>query len=453
MLISSIDRRSIAVEPGYDNTLPFSPDDVARQSPQPFGGITRSQTVVRRDGTQRNVDADPQPSPLWAPDFAQLPVFSEQQEGQQEAEGSLFEGRELMSQYQSPSKTSSDSGQSGALDRWSQRRLQRLNTEQGFREQRQGGQPLLYSPQASLSEQQGFSSAALPYTSSQEPQTQIYHQQAQPHPSQPPTYQSERTSHTNAGPATQTQPVSTSQRSPNYQRQESSSSYGQQQQPQRYSPPDPRSQFVSQDSDRPQLPQSRSYTQQQPAGAEDSSMSSSNNGSLSAPKASRSTTSSNRQSMHNGLNSREGAGLGGVQQQQIGGQGVPAFSASVVPPTGQAQAGYGNSQQKEMGRNTPQPLQSGEEMSEEDVAQLIKEHKELRTLSQWLRVDIHQANTCRRREIHQSQEVLLRERGPSQAIAEQPRASTTITITNITRRQRIQHTLQSTRWPRRTASL
>ena len=111
-------------------------------------------------------------------------------------------------------------------------------------------------------------------------------------------------------------------------------------------------------------------------------MSSSNNGNLPAPKAVRSGNS-NRQSMHNGLNSREGSTLSGGQNggQNSGQQGVPAFSTSVVPAASQGQAYQSSSQQKagDIGRITPQPAQMGEDMTEEDINQLIKDHKELRT--------------------------------------------------------------------------
>ena len=50
------------------------------------------------------------------------------------------------------SKASSDSGASSAMDRWSQRRLQRLNTEHTFREQRQGGPQAMSSPSLMSSE-------------------------------------------------------------------------------------------------------------------------------------------------------------------------------------------------------------------------------------------------------------------------------------------------------------
>jgi hypothetical protein len=96
---------------------------------------------------------------------------------------------------------------------------------------------------------------------------------------------------------------------------------------------------------------------------------SANNGSLPAPRPVKSAN--NRQSVHNGLNARDNGGQ----------QGVPAFNASVVPPSGQGQAYKGNAQnqqQGDVGRVTPQPVQMGEDMTEEDVNQLIKDHKELR---------------------------------------------------------------------------
>lgn len=52
----------------------------------------------------------------------------------------------------SSGKASTDSGQSSALDRWSQRRLQRLQTESAFRETRQTGGSTLQSPQVHTGE-------------------------------------------------------------------------------------------------------------------------------------------------------------------------------------------------------------------------------------------------------------------------------------------------------------
>ena len=61
-------------------------------------------------------------------------------------------------------------------------------------------------------------------------------------------------------------------------------------------------------------------------------------------------------------------------------QGVAAFNASVVSAASQGIPSQGTSQGKsgDVGRVTPQPVQSSEDMTEEDVNQLIKDHKELR---------------------------------------------------------------------------
>ncbi len=379
--MDNADRRSIAIEPGFDNGAPFSPDDFPPPSPPLTGGIGRSQTVSRREGARRNETAEPSPAALWSPDFIQLPAPREQSEVQPE---DIYESpTDPMNQRgpQTPGKTSSDSGQNtAAQERWNKRQQSRLETEQGFREQRQGGGQAVLSPSTSLSEQSGYINNT--YQAPQEAQPQLY-QQSQPHPSsQPSAYQSSRTappSHTNAGLAIHTQPVSTAARGPHYSSQESS-----QQQNTQYSPPDAGASFLSQDPARPQLSSSRSYSssqQQSSAGSEEPSMSSANNGSLPGPRAQRSGNS-NRQSMHNGLNSREGSALGAGQnggQQQ---QGVPAFNTSVVPAVSQGIPSQAASQGKtagDVGRVTPQPVQSSADMSEEDVDQLIKDHKELRT--------------------------------------------------------------------------
>jgi len=98
-------------------------------------------------------------------------------------------------------------------------------------------------------------------------------------------------------------------------------------------------------------------------------MASANNGSMSAPKAVR-PAGNNRQSVqNNGMAQREAS------------SGIPSFSAAVVPPTTQAPPSYQSSQpiqQSEVRRATPQPVQSADDLSEEDVAQLVKDHKELR---------------------------------------------------------------------------
>lgn len=178
----------------------------------------RSQTVSRRDGAGANRHISipagyvqpGSPSPVWSPDFSQLPTPNEQPE---------YYGEEVpmsSGQYASSAgKTSSDSGQGNALDRWSQRRLQRLNTEQGFREQRQGGGQAVLSPPASTSEQGSYISAgasSYPAQDTQPPQPPL-HQPSQPHPTQQGPYQTLRTAQAgnpNAGLPIQTQLVSDS---------------------------------------------------------------------------------------------------------------------------------------------------------------------------------------------------------------------------------------------------
>ena len=358
-----------------------------------------------------------------------------------------------MNQFQQnvQGKTSSDSGQSTpALDRFTQRNLRRLNTEQGFRELRQGG-PNVYSPPTSLSEQSGYHSSGISYPV-QEPS---YSQpQTQPHPSQQLAYQSDRTGPTNANSIQGQSISSTSRSNSNYTRQgEGSPSYTIPTSLQ-YSPTDPSLQNVqgqqhTAEAYRPALPQqSRSYNSQQsaPSAQPDELSMSSNNATLPAPKATR-TGSSNRTSMHNGTTSREGTSIGGGQQSG-GQQGVPAFNASVVPPTGQQQQAYQSSQPQqqsgaEVGRKTPQPMQAGEEMTEDEKNQLIKDHKELRMLDYTMIVQYRMlaANLLIRREIYQSKEVLLRERRSGQATPEQPCTPKIIAIAHVSRRQRIYHTI------------
>lgn len=60
---------------------------------------------------------------------------------------------------------------------------------------------------------------------------------------------------------------------------------------------------------------------------------------------------------------------------------MAGLAAGNVPSASQGR-GYGGTQGQQqaadVGRATPQPVQLGEDMSEEEVTQLIKEHKELR---------------------------------------------------------------------------
>ncbi|CZT23561.1 uncharacterized protein RCC_09275 [Ramularia collo-cygni] len=271
-----------------------------------------------------------------------------------------------------PSKTSSDSGQQPGLDRWSQRRLQRLNTEQGFRDQRSGQvqSPPLPSTAASGSDQAPPGSS---HSSSHNYAGSQYGQDAQPPPPQPLHHHP---------PQPQQTGYQTPRAAPGSRDQHSVGlAINTANNPSRtaqYSPPD---HYNSQETPRPELTQSRSFTQQSVTADDASSMS--NIGAMSAPKASRTPASNgNRQSVHSGMMSREGS------YAQQGGQ-ASAYNGGGVSQVQQ----YKNSQQAqpqaqqlpqqpapgEVGRGTPQPQQpAGEEMTEEDVAQLVKDHKELR---------------------------------------------------------------------------
>ncbi|KAI7217504.1 hypothetical protein KC333_g4193 [Hortaea werneckii] len=359
------DRRSIAVLPSAElsrGEYEFeSPDDVRQPSPRLLaGGLSRSQTVLRREGTSSSAQRTHpprlpplSPAPLWSPDPEQLPTHSEIHElGGNEAPMSI-----------APGKTSSDSGQAVGADRWSQRRLQRLNTEQGFREQRQGG---ILSPPLPPEQGQGNSYNGQPSQQAQPPHSNTLQHPPQPHPVQTSAYQGTRTGQIgppNIGLGLQAQPA-----------QLPTQQYAPAELPQSYQLPD---------TSRPPLSQARSYNSQQSSFAEDAHMTSSN-GNIPASKALRSG-GSNRQSVHNGLSSREAP----TAQQQ----GTPhaAYStppvASVIPPAGHGRQQQPpppqqqTQQQDAPGRNMPQPLQTGaggDEMSEDDVAQLVKDHKELR---------------------------------------------------------------------------
>ncbi|KAF2158684.1 hypothetical protein M409DRAFT_71529 [Zasmidium cellare ATCC 36951] len=282
-----------------------------------------------------------------------------------------------------PGKSSSDSGPHVTLDRWSQRRLQRLNTEQGFREQRQGVQGVLSPPSNAAASISSGSSDQTIYNAppaaqyhqsgaDAQPQQPLHHP-SQPHPAQQQSggYQAPRVTPgntANVGLAIQTPSATNPSRTQQYPPTDSQSHASQ------YSPPDPHSHFAHDPAARPPLASSRSFSQQQ---ADDTSMS--NNGSQQLPKATRSANGNNRQSVHNGISSREGS------HSTQGGQ-APAFNASVVP---QGQAFKSNAGQptqqppqsqppQDVGRATPQPSQLSDEMSDEDIAQLIKDHKELR---------------------------------------------------------------------------
>ncbi|PNS21615.1 hypothetical protein CAC42_974 [Sphaceloma murrayae] len=263
-----------------------------------------------------------------------------------------------------PSKSSSDSGQSVALDRWSQRRLQRLNTEQGFREQRQGGPPVSVSGHS-----QNISDAGqqnLVPTQPQQPQSQLQQAQYQSQASRTPP-------NTNGVGLNQISPPPPPP--PNDQNQARPPAFAPQyqndpavgqsvhvpsQQQQSYSP---ESLGQYQSHSRPTtLQQARSFSQSAPDDP-GSMMSVSTNAPLPAPKPVR----SNRQSMHNGVNSASPGAHQPLppQPQQLQAPAPPQHSSERIAA--------GN-----IGRATPQPSQSGEDMSTDEVNQLLKDHKELR---------------------------------------------------------------------------
>lgn len=387
------DRRSLAIDPGSDPSLPFSPEDYELEAEQLSTGPTRSQTLSRREGSYIGEDNSVVPSPVRSPD-PQNPNSSENP-GLQSQE--YFEHSDAsMNQLQviTPGKASTDSGQSTAgLDRFTQRRLQRLNTEQGFREQRQGGHSI-YSPPSSFIEKD-YTSASNSYVNQESPK---YNQQLQPHPSQP-TYQSDRGVPTNANvsAAAAIQPASSASRTNNYQPQNAAPVYALSKQ--QNSPDDATRPRVSAEDFRPGLPQqSRSYLQQQP-GAEDTvtSMSSVNNGNLQAPKNSR-IGGPNRQSVHSGMNSRDASQPHSNQPTS----GVSNFSAPNALSSGQTQNYQNTSQQphNDIGRKTPQPLQTSEDMTDEEINQLVKDHRELRMFPSLAGLNVPRTDSCNRREVH-----------------------------------------------------
>nr|POE86497.1 hypothetical protein CFP56_46681 [Quercus suber] len=332
------DRRSIAGlgVHGIDHDSPgvssvYSPDDFKRPAP----GLQRSHTVSKASAAPASL-----PSPGWSPDFSQLPSPHKQPESERE----FVSADEVpMSAYppNTPAgKISSDSG--AAQERWSQRSLQRslqrLNTEQGYREQRQGGAGVS-SPLPSDSASYHSYSAPAPYSSAPESKAHAQppgYQQAQPHlPASQPSYQGSRAGQTtqlNVGLAGSSETGGTTpQRLRNPYGADSSQSYSQSQS---YSPSEDTSQYRAPDTSRPHITTQRSQSYSQQGGVEPSSMSS-NNGNGSASKAVR-PGNGHRQSVHSGLGTRDTSAM---NSSQTPGQqsGVPAFNATGVPGSTQQQ--------------------------------------------------------------------------------------------------------------------
>lgn len=239
-------------------------------------------------------------------------------------------------------KSSSESTMSGGGERWSQRRLQRLNTEQGFREQRQGASAQQAPPHPSLSSQQAAayqrsandslsygSPSPVPVSASNSPNLQYNNQQSQ---------QSHQEAH---GPGPQVHiPTHTTQQQPNPSAAELNSNNYQTQ---------------TAHSMR-QLRQARSFSQT--TLASDSPIAVSNDNSQAAL---------GRQSNHangSGMNSNSTAG----QNSHLPAAPMPALPSQLQSSTAQA---------KDTGRSTPQ-MMATEDMTDEDIVQLVNDHKELR---------------------------------------------------------------------------
>ncbi|WPA99686.1 uncharacterized protein RHO25_004304 [Cercospora beticola] len=361
--------------------------DLAHPSPQPGSGVLRSQTVRRAGDTSSTASYSTSAQSLHSLHAANYPAtISEIDPPHPSALRSDDASNSLSSNSPSPllpmsahaggapGKTSSDSGNTpAALDRWSQRRLQRLNTEQGFREQRQGGQSVLSPPATAHSHEHqpyiqqpgGLSHYG---TSDAQPPQSLH----QPQQQQQGAYQTSRSGSVtapNVGLAIQTPSTSWNAplKSPALQNPPPPHSHQQE-----YSPPENHSHYVADNTIRPALNPARSYS-----GQTDDSSSMSNNGSMTQTKSVR---NGNRQSVHD-MRPREGS-----HSTQAG--QMAAFSAAVVPPGSQGQPYKGNGgqpqqvppqqQQPEVGRATPQPLAVADEMNDDEVSQLVKDHKELR---------------------------------------------------------------------------
>lgn len=148
--------------------------------------------------------------------------------------------------------------------------------------------------------------------------------------------------------------------------------------------------------------------------------------------------------MHNGA---AGLSPGSQQQQQ------PQASASPAPPpplpaqyTAERESSRAN-----VGRVTPQPQIMVEDMSNDEVTQLVKDHKELSKHSCIACISTLGAHASNRGQVHKGEKVLLRQGRPGKATSEQSCASAPGSIAHITRRQRICHPFQSTRRPDRAA--
>lgn len=247
-------------------------------------------------------------------------------------------------------KSSTDSAASG-LDRWSQRRLQRLNTEQGFREQRQGSSVQVQSQ--SQNQNQNQASYAV--------------DQAQPLPSGQPTAVYTRPAAANSsygGASASSPPPVSATNSPSFPYHDGPPVHL----PTQSNPSPADANPTYQALAARQLQQSSNYAQSQLHNqTNDSAVAVSNDNTSNSPPQSRGYTT--RQSLHN-----NGAGM---NSNPVG----PNTLTSPLPtaPAAQQQQSTSSAQTKDLGRSTPQ-MSSTEDMTDEDINQLINDHKELRKL-------------------------------------------------------------------------
>jgi hypothetical protein len=256
-------------------------------------------------------------------------------------------------------KLSTDGGQHAAVDRFTQRRLQRLQTESAFRETRQTGN--VQSPnEINHTPQYNHGANGQKYNNA-EAQPQSLHQSPQMHPSAPPSQSSYRASQASQAMSLDSNMSGSRQNSlpqeNNSTTQHPQSSHLQQSRPS-YSPHDAGEQFSSQDPTRPALnQQSRSYNHNT---QEDMP----SNGTAAMTTTKTRPPTQNRQSVHNVLISREASSV----SSQGGQPNLPTNSGQPRQTT----------QQGDVARVTSQLAQASDEMTDEEVAQLQKDHKELR---------------------------------------------------------------------------
>jgi hypothetical protein len=316
-------------------------------------GLGRSQTLSRREIESFQSDRT----------YSTVPESSNLQPSDQQENFVDAVEAPPMPMSAAQGKLSTDGGQhGGALDRFTQRRLQRLQTESAFRETRQTGN--VQSPNDMNQNSQYNHSANSQKYNNADAQPQSLHQSPQVHPTAPPSQSSYRTSQASQALSLDSNMPGSRQNSFPQENipttQHSQSSHLQQSRPS-YSPHDAGEQFSTQDPTRPALnqQQSRSYNHN---AHEDMS----NNGTSTMTTTTKTRPpNNNRQSVHNVLISREASSV-----SSQGGQ--PSLPSNTGAQPRQS------TQQGDVARVTSQLAQASDEMTDEEVAQLQKDHKELR---------------------------------------------------------------------------